>query len=84
MTLQILMLAWIKRVGWLTIILSSAMIIIPYAQWYLCQAKPIDVDQSGVGFRHCSYSTNDIAVIFLLTGNIMVISSFIIEKMRGK
>ena len=78
------MLIWIKRVGLLIIFLSSAMIITSYAQWYICQSKPIVVDQAGVGFKHCSYFRSGIEVILLLTGNIFVIASIILAKLSGK
>ena len=60
------------------------MIVASYAQWYICQAKPIMLDQSGVGFKHCSYFRSGIEVVLLLTGNILVIASFILAKLSGK
>jgi len=41
-------------------------------------------DQSGVGFKHCSYFRTSIEVVLLLTGNVLVIASFILAKLSGK
>jgi len=60
------------------------MIIASYGQWYICQSKAIMFDQSGVGFKHCSYFRTSIEVVLLLTGNVLVIASFILAKLSGK
>ena len=60
------------------------MIILSYSQWHICQTKPLALDHSGVGLKHCSYYTNGIEVFILFTGNVLLIASWILEKLRSK
>lgn len=78
------MLNWIKRIGLLIIVVSSAVIIVSYAQWYFCQAKPLTLDSAGVGVKHCSYVTGGIEVIFLAVGYMLLIGSILIEKLIAR
>lgn len=73
------MLKWLYRVGMLIIILSSIMIIIPFAQWEICRSAVQELDPHGVGYRHCSYFIGRIEVALLLLGNVLVLTSYLLK-----
>lgn len=76
------MLTWIRRFGMLIVFLVSAMIIVPFTQWRLCQSSLIELDHQGVGFTNCSYFRSGIEVLLLLIGNILVVAGYVIERLR--
>lgn len=78
------MMVWIKRLGLSLVFISGAMIILSYAQWYICRSKPAALDQAGVGIKNCFYYESSVDMILLLIGCILTIGAFVFEKMTCK
>lgn len=46
--------------------------------------KVSDIDSSGVGYSHCSYVSSRLEIYTLLMGNVLVVLSYIIEKIGNR